>query len=68
MTDDERKVIDILTGFGETTDCWDDPIHAVDQALNWETPKTRQVVKHLVNKGLAARGETGCFYVATEII
>jgi len=55
ITDDEKRVIEILVGFGPTADAYTAPLHAVSKAMPWESAKTNKVVEGLVNRGLIRR-------------
>jgi hypothetical protein len=52
MTENEQKVVEILTSYPPTDDLWKDPIHAVDRVLSWDTARTKAFVQDLVERGL----------------
>lgn len=54
MTETERKIIEILTEHEVTADAWAAPIHAVDSAMGWDTARTREFVRGLMDRNLVA--------------
>ncbi len=50
LTDEERLVVDILVGCGTVANLDDDPIHAVDQKMRWNSANTRTFVANLVSR------------------
>lgn len=52
ITDDEKRVIELLVDFGPTADAKTLPLHAVSKAMKWESTRTRKVVEDLVERGL----------------
>jgi hypothetical protein len=54
MTENEQKVVEILTSYPPTDDLWKDPIHGVDRVMSWDTARTKTFVQSLVERGLVA--------------
>jgi hypothetical protein len=54
MTENEQKVVEILTSYPPTDDLWKDPIHSVDRVMSWDTARTKTFVQSLVERGLVA--------------
>jgi len=54
MTENEQKVVEILTSYPPTEDLWKDPIHCVDRVMSWDTARTKTFVQNLVERGLVA--------------
>jgi hypothetical protein len=52
LTEEEQKVIDILTNYEVTSDAHAAPIHAVDRAMGWATADTERFVESLINRKL----------------
>jgi hypothetical protein len=52
MTENEQKVVEILTSYPPTDDLWKEPIHGVDRVMSWDTDRTRAFVQDLVERGL----------------
>jgi hypothetical protein len=52
VTDQERRVVDILVKCGEVHDCWTEPIHVVDELMGWDTASTRKFVDDLFRRNI----------------
>jgi hypothetical protein len=52
MTEDEKKVIDILVSYPKTTNPRGEPFHAVDRAMTWATKETETFVDGLQERKL----------------
>jgi hypothetical protein len=52
MTENEQRVVEILTSYPPTDDLWKDPIHSVDKVMSWDTARTKAFVQDLVKRGL----------------
>jgi|HubBroStandDraft_4_1064222.scaffolds.fasta_scaffold690560_2 hypothetical protein len=54
MTENEQKVVEILTSYPPTDDLWKEPIQGVDRVMSWDTARTKAFVQDLVERGLVA--------------
>jgi DNA-binding MarR family transcriptional regulator len=55
ITATERRVIDVLVKYGKSRNAFEGPIHAVDQAMRWETTASTRFVEDLERRGLIVR-------------
>jgi len=65
LTETERKVINILVAYGDASNAYTDPLHAVDRAMGWATAQTTAFVEQLVIRRLvrvATPGRDGASY------
>ena len=59
MTDDEKAVIEILVAQPKSLNAYGDPIHAVEKAMKWDTPKTEAFANELVRRNLIVQKTSG---------
>lgn len=52
LTEVERKVINILVGYGDAPSAYADPFFIVNRAMGWATEETAAFVRELVARNL----------------
>ncbi len=52
MTEDERRIIEVLINYPRTADAWEEPIHAVAKAMGWQPSHANEVVEEMVRRKL----------------
>jgi DNA-binding Lrp family transcriptional regulator len=50
MTEDERKIVEVLVNHPRTPNAWEDPILSVAQAMGWQVSQAEQRVRKLVGR------------------